>query len=171
MWDMLFVLAFRMDETRGPEALADFSQLCRDLEHALPCDACKQSYGKFLARVPPSFEKRSDVSKWLWTVKDMVNQKLNRPYVPYATVRDKYARFRTLVGDSTPLELVLLCMQHNDASVAPRIACFAQRIGRLGRGVFSHRACDALEEFCVSADALVRLEETARQMSSPVRDE
>lgn len=165
MWDLLFTLAFRIDEACHPDALTDFRELCMDLEHALPCATCKESYGKFLKRVPPTFAKKSDVTKWLWTVKDMVNQKLNKAYVPYATVRDRYAHYRSLVSDTTVLELVLLCLQHNDVASAPRIVSFAKRVGRLGRGVFALRACDALEQMTTCGETIAHLQATVRQMS------
>lgn len=91
-WDCLFSIAFhhpREDREHLWKALLM-------LQSVLPCPKCRKSYLKFLKRSPPDVNRDDDeyVAKWLWSVKDAVNQKLGKRYMSYPDLRDRHMSFR-----------------------------------------------------------------------------
>lgn len=103
LWDMLFTLAFRC----RTEDVDHLKRILALLKEALPCYYCRQSYQKFYKRFPPeNLKTPSEVTQWLWTTKDMVNQKLRKPYRPYAEIKLRYTVFQHLTSFSIILDLL-----------------------------------------------------------------
>lgn len=91
----------------------DSISLFRCLRHLIPCGDCAKSYAHYLTVLPPdkliSADKKLSAEKWLWTVHDMVNQKLGRPCPAFSVLCDR-ARFQTRLADRWDFVDVLLAM-------------------------------------------------------------
>ena len=92
-WDILTDMAIRMDQ---PNHVS--SKLCLDiwttLRLMLPCKWCRQSYRKFIREDPP----HAPYTKWLWTLKNKVNAKLEKPALEWEKFQRRchvYSSFST----------------------------------------------------------------------------
>ena len=82
LWNFLFVYAFRASTDKE---VRTFRQICALLRRTLPCDDCRSSYNEiYAAEPPPAANQRQACARWLWRVKDCVNQKLEKPFVPFS---------------------------------------------------------------------------------------
>jgi hypothetical protein len=55
-------------------------QLFENLQHTLPCRFCRESFKKFLKRLPidAHLRSRADLTFWLYRIHNMVNEKLRK---------------------------------------------------------------------------------------------
>ena len=107
LWDLLFVIAFKskLDST-------DMQHLFSLLEKVIPCQHCRRSYTLYRTQVKPTTVIRNDVSEsaamWLWTIHDMVNQKLGKICISYEKLAKRHRSFAVLSNDFVIIDL--LCM-------------------------------------------------------------
>ena len=80
----------------------DCITLFKCMRHLIPCQHCANSYAHYLTILPPdklvSAEKPLSAEKWLWTIHDMVNQKLGRPCPAFSVLCDR-SRLQTRFAD------------------------------------------------------------------------
>lgn len=113
LWDILFSFAYRVPVDRVPHLLT----LLDALRSLLPCKYCRVSYAEFCARLPPvGLRRGEDVAQWLWTCKDTVNRKLEKPYVAYASVRLRYTTYQSCTSPQLVAQVLLLLASNVDAA-------------------------------------------------------
>ena len=95
-WDLLFGLSYRCKETH----CQDLCLLYRYMEYVLPCDDCRTSLTEYRKLVTCKLcEKTPETCVvWLWTVHDLVNQKLGKICV---SLDDLTARHTTLYATTS----------------------------------------------------------------------
>lgn len=103
LWDLLFTVSFRI----GEEEVADFTRLTRLMEYLLPCPSCRRSYTLFRKQISSANLSRSP-SEWLWTIHDMVNQKLGKVCISYPALRKRHSIMTLLTSDMLALDSVCL---------------------------------------------------------------
>lgn len=73
----------------------DALDLFESIGYLLPCETCRRSYRSFCKLVPPRSKITADndesAAQFVWCIKDMVNQKLSKPCIPYSTLRQRLA--------------------------------------------------------------------------------
>ena len=105
MWDTLFVGAFRLDPKATVAAL-------EDMVHLVPCVHCRRSYAHYVERNPPATcgDSEEDIARWLWSVHDLVNIKLNKKAtcIPFSVVQARHAVFTSWGSPFDPIDLLAL---------------------------------------------------------------
>lgn len=104
LWDTVILASFRLPKE---DALEVFSAM----KHLIPCAHCLNSYVYYYSQIPP--EKYSGPpEKWIWTIHDMVNQKLGKHSSPYSRIE---SRFKTFTHPVSPYDiydiLLIIAMQ------------------------------------------------------------
>lgn len=122
MWDILFCAAF--ESKLGTFTHSQVVDLLCLLPSILPCPSCRASCEEFCKHLPPAAIPDGDASQWLWTMKDTVNQKLNRPQRNYDDVKRRYAAFGLLQRDATVLTLCVIVALGGDDDRAGAIYRF-----------------------------------------------
>lgn len=82
------------------EKRAAFQQIARDVEHCLPCSHCRASYAMYIRKLDPLVvirDEKDSALKFVWTVRDMVNQKLGHPCIAYSTLKKRIEGYTSLV--------------------------------------------------------------------------
>ena len=103
VWDVLFSCAFEMPKERSHEFFTE-------MKHLIPCIHCLRSYVHFCTRLDPMLcinEDKDSAAKWLWTIHDMVNQKLNKPCIPFSTLVN---RRKTFTSYTAVYDVMDVCM-------------------------------------------------------------
>ena len=112
MWNMLFTFAFALRE----DSLVPLQRLFLLLEHLLPCAECRRSYIVFRARLDPgaliTLSDSNSAAKWLWSIHDMVNQKLGKLAIGYEQLETRFHIFGCMTSDQHVLHILsLICIQ------------------------------------------------------------
>lgn len=105
LWDMLFTLAFRVPPDGVPR-LVDLFVL---LKRVIPCQHCRRSYNIYIEQVKPSSiraHKADSAAMWLWTIHDMVNQKLGKIAINFEAVKKRHLTFSPLTSDLMMVDLL-----------------------------------------------------------------
>lgn len=113
LWDLLFTIAFNAPVSKS-SAVAN---LLAQLEHVLPCVECRQTYSAYRKKMRPLLSlhaHKMKASEWLWTMHDMVNQKLGKPLVSYDKVVQKHLHMGCLANSLSTIGL--LCLMSKTAS-------------------------------------------------------
>lgn len=104
-WDVLFTLSLRCASTH----FAELSTLYRLLEHVLPCPSCRRSYiVTRKALVAPTAADPDSCVRWLWSVHDVVNQKLGKVCITLDALRLKHATLSPIVSDGNILDVLVV---------------------------------------------------------------
>lgn len=94
LWDAVTLAAYRL--TRE-----DCLLLFEEMKLLIPCSHCLKSYVHYCSIIPP--EKYSGpIEKWIWTIHDMVNQKLGKQSAPYSRIE---SRFKTFTHPVSPFDI------------------------------------------------------------------
>ena len=119
------------------------------LKRLLPCEQCARSYRRLHdRRLPPPTLTDTDpecFAKWLWSVKDVVNQKLGKESTLFSTVRARHVHFRSLTSDVVAIRLLsTLCA----SPIVDRAeACtFVTCLGVCGVGILDAAVCERLDQ-------------------------
>lgn len=89
MWNVLFEAAFRLPKDACVRLFQEMSNL-------LPCLHCRKSYGLYVERFPPSKCINSEdlsAARYIWSVKDSVNQKLGTACLPFSVTCSRFMTF------------------------------------------------------------------------------
>ena len=163
LWDLLFTLAFSAPASH----LSAIMDLFACLEHVLPCAECRRSYAAYRKQTLPLMTLRTSsvtAAEWLWTIHDMVNQKLDKPSFSYDRVVFKHRQMRCLAHPLSALGLLRL-MAATPSSSNLHLARFTRCLLRLsavcpgmtdladafGRDQVSDRNLDALLQRALDA--------------------
>ena len=115
MWDMLFTLAFKTPQTEVEKLQTIFALL----EKVIPCQHCRRSYTLYRKQVRPTISIRSgeidSAAMWLWTIHDMVNQKLGKICIDFDKLKKRHLTFSQLTNDWSMLDLFcIMCKAVQD---------------------------------------------------------
>ena len=130
LWDALFFVAFCRNEQ-----CEDLKTLFGLLEKVIPCQHCRRSYTMYRREVPPTSTIRADVpnaaAAWLWTIHDMVNQKLGKVCISFDRLVKRHATFTALTSDSVLLDLFCILALAAKPSAQIHVAHFVSVMLRL----------------------------------------
>ena len=108
LWDLLFTLAFRVPAAKR-EALV---KLFVSLEKVIPCQHCRRSYTMYAKQIRPAAVITPDVqdsaAMWLWTIHDMVNQKLGKIAISFDKIQKRHQSFSLLTSDLILVDILAL---------------------------------------------------------------
>lgn len=110
LWDTLFAFAF-CDTCE----MRELRRLLGLIGYILPCKGCCDSYMQSRSMLPPLVQvTRETAATWLWTMHDVVNQKLAKTTaITFDVLQQKHRTFGTqLLSDATVLQLLCI-MAHN----------------------------------------------------------
>ena len=143
-WDVLFTLAIHHDRAERKHVWSCFLVL----GEVLPCSRCRKSYIKFLEKYPPDVkrcvEREPDyAARWLWSVKDMVNQKLGKSYTSYPSAHARYTAFSSLVSDGLVRDMLRIFLRAEEVH-ADALCGFCRDLGRASAGLLSPSMCSSL---------------------------
>lgn len=131
LWDTLFTLCFKCP----PSTLADLQTLFSLLEKVIPCQHCRRSYTMYRKQVRPSMTIKSEVpnsaAMWLWTIHDMVNQKLGKICISFDKLQQRYGAMTALTNDFTVLDLYCILAFATRPSIASYVVQFIEVVSRL----------------------------------------
>jgi hypothetical protein len=129
LWDLLFTFAFQAPTSH----LGAIIDLFACLEYVLPCEECRKSYATYRKQTLPLTSLRTSkvtAPQWLWTMHDMVNQKLDKPSFPYERVVFKHQHMKCLAHPLSALGLLRLMAAAPSLSYV-HLARFARCLLRL----------------------------------------
>jgi hypothetical protein len=93
MWTTLHNITFNYPENPTDEQKMQHKQFFMSLKNVLPCETCREHYGKNIEKIFPidaALKNRDTFSRWLVDLHNSVNRRLNKPVIPYETVKEKY---------------------------------------------------------------------------------
>ena len=91
MWGMLFACAYHLP----PSSAAELFDAMKDL---VPCPRCRRHYRAHHARVPFDAASADAAARWLWTIRDMVNQTLGQRTLAFAELDRRHRTFTAPVS-------------------------------------------------------------------------
>lgn len=137
LWDLLFTLCFKCPDDQA--CREDLKHVFHLLEKVIPCPHCRRSYVVYRKEVKPASAIRPDVphsaAMWLWTIHDMVNQKLGKVCVTFEKLTKKHASFFSITNDFVVLDLFCIVFAGCKAASRPAAADFVRVCTRLLRHV------------------------------------
>lgn len=135
LWDTLFTLCFKCP----PSTLSDLQTLFSLLEKVIPCQHCRRSYTMYRKQVRPSTTIRSEVpdsaAMWLWTIHDMVNQKLGKICISFDKLRQRHDAMTMLTNDLTIVDLYCIMAFSTRVAITPYVVRFIQVVARLSEHI------------------------------------
>lgn len=109
MWEFLFFLCYHCVQD---DDIADIQHMFELLEYIMPCSHCRRSYSLYRRGLPPlslpTTNHGEECARWLWTVHDMVNQKLGKICISYEKLKRKHACYSEVITDFAIVDI--LCM-------------------------------------------------------------
>ena len=110
LWDMLFTFCFKCP----PESVSKLQLLFSLLEITLPCSNCRRSYATYRKQLAPitSIADGGPLASaiWLWTIHDMVNQKIGKICITFDKLEKRYTAFDFLTSDFSVIDVLCLLM-------------------------------------------------------------
>lgn len=148
MWDMLFTLCFNAPKT--PETVADLQHLFVLLEKVLPCSHCRRSYTLYRKEVRPTSVIRASEPEsaaiWLWTIHDMVNQKLGKICISYDKLQKRHSSTTFVTHDMLVLDVLTIVALSVKPSLRDKAIDFIQVVSRLLRATSPYFKLPSLVE-------------------------
>jgi hypothetical protein len=98
-WKLLHQIAYQYPENPSPEEKLDYGIFYTNLKNVLPCKYCRNSYLKFIEKLPVEgfLDSRAKLTEWVYLIHNKVNGKLRRqgflntPNPSFKEVNEKYA--------------------------------------------------------------------------------
>lgn len=134
LWELLFFLCFYCVDDKHT---TDIHYIFNLLEYLMPCSHCRRSYSMFIRQLSFTNLDRENhgekCAQWLWTIHDMVNQKLGKICISYEKLKRKHACLTTTITDFMIVDI--LCMMwlasRNDTIRLNKFAEFLKVISRM----------------------------------------
>ena len=105
LWTVLHMISLNYPVEPTPQHQRQYKRFFRTLMYVLPCGACRKSYRYFILRHPvvkirdEIFTNRETLSKWLFTLHNVVNHKLRKHQATnFQRSMNFYERFRAQCG-------------------------------------------------------------------------
>lgn len=128
MWDVAFEVARHAHREPAFE-------LFRAMSSFLPCSYCRESYRKYMDML----REHSGLSavEWLWTVRDMVHQKLNKPTLSLEQLEKRAQVSPHPVAPVAVFDLLILLFGAAGGAGAPQeaLAALVQAVRLLGLAI------------------------------------
>ncbi|ACH46809.1 putative thiol oxidoreductase [Feldmannia species virus] len=95
-WKFLHSVAHGFPTTPSVEEVNDYTIFFETVGSVLPCRLCRASYNEFIGRLPVEAANRDQLTRWLWKIHNMVNEKLGVVYKKsgFDEVSQKYESYR-----------------------------------------------------------------------------
>lgn len=93
LWTTLHTMSFNYPEQPTEEEKAQYRDFFHALKYVLPCGECRRHYANGIEKtypLEPALKNRDTLSRWLVDFHNVVNKRLNKPIVPYDSVKEKY---------------------------------------------------------------------------------
>jgi hypothetical protein len=98
MWHTLHTISFNYPIKPTKEQKENYYLYFKTLEHILPCRYCRENYKENLKKLKfgkKYFKDRDSLSRFVYTLHEMVNKNLGKTSgLTYTQVRDRYEHFR-----------------------------------------------------------------------------
>lgn len=100
MWESLFCVAFGYPVNPTPQHKQNYKEFFKLLSFVLPCCMCRNSYAEYITNSSFALSdevmiSRNTLTKWLWNIKELVNNKLGKTYdETYEDICNKYESYR-----------------------------------------------------------------------------
>src|SRR6187549_3326511 len=90
LWEMFNCIAFSYSDTPTEEDKLDIINFFNSTKKILPCGECKQHFIKLLEEYPieNNISNREQLLRWVNTVHNKVNVRLNKPEFSYEQLLD-----------------------------------------------------------------------------------
>ncbi len=116
LWDMLFTLAFKCDK----KCAIDMQHIAYLLEKIMPCSHCRRSYILYKKQLKPTTvitpEHPNSAALWLWSIHDMVNQKLGKICISFEKLQKRHAAITSITHDLLIFDIfVILTLSVKDS--------------------------------------------------------
>ena len=104
VWDFLLNISLKADPQYVLPVI-DMYAAC------LPCIHCRRSFKEYCKQLPPTSMAKSseELFKWVWTMHDMVNQKLGKQSLTYEKTKRRYSTFMCYISCIDVVD-ILTCM-------------------------------------------------------------
>lgn len=110
LWDLMFSLCFKC--AQNPQTTSDLQHLFLLLEKVMPCSHCRRSYALYRKQVKPTTVIRAEVpnsaAMWLWTIHDMVNQKLGKICISYEKLEKRHRCITVITHDLLVMDIFVM---------------------------------------------------------------
>lgn len=131
LWDTLFTFCFHT----GPGSLPDIRFIFNLLDSLLPCPHCRRSYALYRKKVNSisSIQEEEDdaAAKWLWTIHDLVNQKLGKICISFEALKRRHHVMQMLTSDMIILNLLCVIGINVKKETQRKFSDFARVLCRL----------------------------------------
>ena len=129
MWNLLFDLSIKCSD----EKYDDVVLLFRLMEHVLPCRDCRKSLVDFRKKIELRMTPEDPTStvRWLWVVRDMVNQKLGHTSISLDKLQARHSALTMVSSESSILDvltMISLAMKQSRASKIQQTIECVQRL-------------------------------------------
>ena len=91
-WHFLHVYSFEYPTRPNAEHRQRALALLQTVHANLPCNTCREHFGKILSEHEPRLESGDAFSRWMVDAHNMVNRRLGKPGMQYSDVFAKYHR-------------------------------------------------------------------------------
>lgn len=135
LWEMLFLLCFNCVDRQN---VSDIQHLFQLLEYVMPCSHCRRSYAFYRRDLHPIAMVHNETcgtqcAKWLFTIHDMVNQKLGKICISFEKLQKKQKSLTATVTDFSLIDIFsMLWLSNYSNSVRMEKFCtFMNIVSRL----------------------------------------
>lgn len=133
LWDLMFTLAFKTEPNAAN--ISDLQHLFILLEHVMPCSHCRRSYALYRKQVSPTssitVSKHRSAALWLWTIHDMVNQKLGKICISFDRLERRHDATTFITHDLLALDVLTMIVLSVKSSIRDKAVKFVQITTRL----------------------------------------
>lgn len=131
-WDFLFCLCFK---SPAATCTLDLQHVFILLETVMPCSHCRRSYALYRKELRPSAAIRAtepeSAAMWLWTIHDMVNQKLGKICISYDKLRKRHLGTTMITHDLLIVDLYCMVALAVKRSQRDKVVNFVQTTLRI----------------------------------------
>ena len=133
-WDMLFTFAFHLPQ----QHVAIMVDMFALLEKVLPCQSCRRTCAVFRKQLPPLTSLRvtnTKAAEWLWTIHDMVNQKLDKTAISYDKLVLKHKYITSLAHPMNVIDILHIMSRTVRLKYVAEFATVMQKAAKLCPGM------------------------------------
>lgn len=116
-WKVFFSIAF---ETDGKTCISYFDKM----KSLIPCPHCRSSYNYYFAKYNPNnYIKDNEPlsgAKWVWCIKDLVNQKLGKECIPFSMLQKRYNSYTKFCSEWDVIDMLIIFSLNLETEEASR---------------------------------------------------
>lgn len=96
LWEYLHTTTFNYPLNPTPSDKANYKNLFHNLKFTMPCKYCRESYSIIYDHydIDIFLNDRNGITFWLYCIHNIINVKLNKPFVSFEHVVHKYENIR-----------------------------------------------------------------------------